>query len=192
MLIKDHVRRHKRNIFSIFYNIKVFCVFALESPHQGDSTEYTQYIIFNIEQKENRAKLSYICSDRIFPKGLKNEFETAMVNGPSVFEPLKFYCIIIFIVIVVVFILFILCFLASCGDSLIGSLDANQTAKGMFQTIAETSAEGRDPVKLVFITCRSKAAHLPHYCFCVCLPVVCYQELATCTAAQFLTVMFCN
>ena len=28
-----------------------------------------------------------------FPKGLKNEFETAMVNEPSVFEPLKFYCI---------------------------------------------------------------------------------------------------
>ena len=25
--------------------------------------------------------------------GLKNEFETAVVNEPSVFEPLKFYCI---------------------------------------------------------------------------------------------------
>ena len=24
--------------------------------------------------------------------GLKNEFETAVVNEPSVFEPLKFYC----------------------------------------------------------------------------------------------------
>ena len=28
-----------------------------------------------------------------FSKGLKNEFETAVVNEPSVFEPLKFYCI---------------------------------------------------------------------------------------------------
>ena len=28
-----------------------------------------------------------------FSKGLKNEFETAMVNKPLVFEPLKFYCI---------------------------------------------------------------------------------------------------
>ena len=27
-----------------------------------------------------------------FSKGLKNEFETALVNEPSVFEPLKFYC----------------------------------------------------------------------------------------------------
>ena len=26
-------------------------------------------------------------------KGLKNEFETAVVNEPLVFEPLKFYCI---------------------------------------------------------------------------------------------------
>ena len=28
----------------------------------------------------------------VFPYGLKNEFETAVVNEPSVFEPLKFYC----------------------------------------------------------------------------------------------------
>ena len=28
-----------------------------------------------------------------FSKGLKNEFETAVVKEPSVFEPLKFYCI---------------------------------------------------------------------------------------------------
>ena len=30
---------------------------------------------------------------RFFPKGLKNEFETAEVNESLVFEPLKFYCI---------------------------------------------------------------------------------------------------
>ena len=29
----------------------------------------------------------------IFSEGLKNEFETAMVNEPSMFEPLKVYCI---------------------------------------------------------------------------------------------------
>ena len=28
----------------------------------------------------------------IISKGLKNEFETAVVNEPSEFEPLKFYC----------------------------------------------------------------------------------------------------
>ena len=30
-------------------------------------------------------------------KGLKNEFETAVVNEPSVFETLKFYCITILV-----------------------------------------------------------------------------------------------
>ena len=66
-------------------------MFPLELPHQGDSNEYKQYTIFNIE-KENRPKLSKICSDGIFLKGLENEFETAIVNEPSLFEPLKFNC----------------------------------------------------------------------------------------------------
>ena len=72
--------------------MKVCCVFSLESPHRGDSNEYTQYTICNIK-KENHPKSSKICSYGIFSKGLKNEFETAVVNEPSVFEPLKFYCI---------------------------------------------------------------------------------------------------
>ena len=33
--------RHKRAIFSIFFNMKVCCVFSLESPHRGGSNEYT-------------------------------------------------------------------------------------------------------------------------------------------------------
>ena len=32
-------------------NMKICCVFSLESPHQGDSNEYTQYTIFNIKKK---------------------------------------------------------------------------------------------------------------------------------------------
>ena len=51
----------------------------------------TQNIPFFIIKK-NIAKLSQICNYRICSKGLKNEFETAVVNEPSVFEPLKFYC----------------------------------------------------------------------------------------------------
>ena len=31
--------------------MEVFCLFSLESPHRGDSTEYTQYTIFNIKRK---------------------------------------------------------------------------------------------------------------------------------------------
>ena len=35
------------DIFSIFVNMKVCCVFSLELPHQGDANEYTQYTIFS-------------------------------------------------------------------------------------------------------------------------------------------------
>ena len=65
----------------------VYSVFSLESLQRGDSNEYTQY---NISQykKENNHKLSLICNYGNFSKGLK----PAVVNEPSVFEPLKFYC----------------------------------------------------------------------------------------------------
>ena len=43
--------------------------------------------------KTNHPKLSKICNYEISSKGPKNEFETAVVNEPSVFEPLKFNCI---------------------------------------------------------------------------------------------------
>ena len=65
-------------------------MFSLESPHRGNLNEYIQYTIFNI--KENQLKSSQICNYCILSKGLRNEFETAMVKEPSVFEPLKFYC----------------------------------------------------------------------------------------------------
>ena len=39
------------SIFSIFLNMKVCCVFSLESPHRGDSNEYTHYTLFNIKKK---------------------------------------------------------------------------------------------------------------------------------------------
>ena len=42
---------HNRDIFSIFFNMKVYCVFSLELPHRGDSNVYTQYIIFVIKTK---------------------------------------------------------------------------------------------------------------------------------------------
>ena len=42
---------HRRDVFSIFFNITVWCVFSLESPHRGDSKGYTQYTIFNIKKQ---------------------------------------------------------------------------------------------------------------------------------------------
>ena len=57
----------------------------------GDSYEYTQYTIFNIKKK---ITLNYPKSAALgfFSKGPKIDSKTAVVNEPSVFEPLKFYC----------------------------------------------------------------------------------------------------
>ena len=84
MLIKAPGRRHNRDAFSIFFNMKVCCVFSLESPHRGDSNEYAQYTILNMKTKvtQNYPKSAAM---GFFSKGPKNEFETAVVNEPSVF-----------------------------------------------------------------------------------------------------------
>ena len=68
---------------------------SLESPHRGDSNEYTEYTIYNIKKKIilNDPKSAAM---GFFSKGLKNGFETAVVDEPSVFEPSKFYCITLF------------------------------------------------------------------------------------------------
>ena len=65
---------------------------SLESPRRGDSNEYTKYTISGYK-KGNQPKLNQICNYGICSKGPKNEFQIAMINEPSVFEPLKFYCI---------------------------------------------------------------------------------------------------
>ena len=69
----------------------ICCLFSLESPHRGDSNEYTKSTIFNIKKL---ITLNYPRSAAMFfSKGLKHEFETAIVNKPSVFEALKVCCI---------------------------------------------------------------------------------------------------
>ena len=73
--------------------MKVCCEFSLESRPRGDSYECTQYLCQI--KKENYPKLSYICSFGIVSKGLNDECETAVVNGPLVFQPQKFYCILV-------------------------------------------------------------------------------------------------
>ena len=67
-------------------------MFSLESPHRGDSTENTQYTIFNMNNK-NTLNYPKSAAKGFFSKGPRNEFERAVVNEPSVFEQLKFYCI---------------------------------------------------------------------------------------------------
>ena len=41
------------DIFLIFFNMKVYCVFSLESPRRGDSNENTQHTIFNRKRKSS-------------------------------------------------------------------------------------------------------------------------------------------
>ena len=69
--------------------MKIYCVFSLESPHQDDYNEYSQYTIYNVNKKNT---LNY---PRSAAKGLKNEFVTALAKEQTLFEPLKFYCIVL-------------------------------------------------------------------------------------------------
>ena len=62
-------------------------MFSLESPLRGDSNEYTQSSIFNIKKKITKS--SKICSHGICFKGLENQFVSAVVNEPLLFESLK-------------------------------------------------------------------------------------------------------
>ena len=66
-------------------------MFSLELPHRGDTNEYTQYTIFNINTI-NHLNYPKSAAMGFFSKRLKNEFETATVNKSSVLKPLKFYC----------------------------------------------------------------------------------------------------
>ena len=50
MLIIVPGQRHNRDHIFDFFNMKVCCVFSLESPYRGDSNEYTQYTIFNMKK----------------------------------------------------------------------------------------------------------------------------------------------
>ena len=49
ILLQD--RRHNKDIFSSFSNMKICCVFSFELPLRGNSNEYTQHIIINIKRK---------------------------------------------------------------------------------------------------------------------------------------------
>ena len=58
------------DVFLIFFNMRICCMFSRESPHRGDSNEYTQYTIFNINTK---VILNYPKSAamRYFPRHLR-------------------------------------------------------------------------------------------------------------------------
>ena len=69
----------------------VCCVFTLELPQRGDSNEYTQYTNFNMNKK-NTLNYPKSAAMGFFPRDSRMSSKTAVVNEPSVFEPLKFCC----------------------------------------------------------------------------------------------------
>ena len=55
------------DICLIFFDMKVCCVFSLESPHRDDSNENTQYTIFNINKK-NTLNYPKSAAEGFFPR----------------------------------------------------------------------------------------------------------------------------
>ena len=53
----------------------------------------THNIPFSIYKKEKHLNCPKSAAMGFFSKGLKNAFQTDVVNEPSVFKPLKVYCI---------------------------------------------------------------------------------------------------
>ena len=66
-------------------------MFSLELAHRVDSNENSQYTIFNLKKMKITQNYPFL-QPGDFSKRLKNEFETAVVNEPSLLGPLKFYC----------------------------------------------------------------------------------------------------
>ena len=68
------------------------CVSSLEAPHPVILIVHT---IYHFQDKRKKITLNHSNSAAMgfSSKGLKNEFEIAMVNEQSVFKPLKVFCI---------------------------------------------------------------------------------------------------
>ena len=66
-------------------------MFSLESPHRGDSNENIKHTII-IDIKKISINYSKYAAIRYFLRDSRTKFKTAVVNEPSVFEPLKVYC----------------------------------------------------------------------------------------------------
>ena len=82
-------RRHNRDIFWIFFNMRVCCVFSLEPPDRGDSNEYTIYS-FQYKKENHPNYLKLQLPD--FSQGTQGHVRNSRGNEPSGLKPLKFYC----------------------------------------------------------------------------------------------------
>ena len=72
--------------FFIFFNMKVCCVFSLESPHRGDSNEYTQYTISNMNKKNtlNIQNLQLWAFFQRTQEGVRNSRGKQAISGRAI------------------------------------------------------------------------------------------------------------
>ena len=77
--------RDNGGIFSSFSNMKVWCVFSLESPHQGDSNKNTQHTIVNIKKEitQNYPEYNNVCSYGIFLLGTQEQAGNSHGKGAT-------------------------------------------------------------------------------------------------------------
>ena len=75
---------HNRDIFLIFFNMKVCCMFSLESPHGGIHIIMNTYNIPFLNTKK-KITLNYPKSAAMgfFPNGPMNKFETMIQSKPT-------------------------------------------------------------------------------------------------------------
>ena len=86
MLIIAPGQEAKQGYLSIFLSMKVCCVISLESPHRGDSNEYTQYTIFIINTKItiNYPKSAGIRFLRGTQERVRNSREKRVISGRAI------------------------------------------------------------------------------------------------------------
>ena len=95
----DSSRKHiLREIFLFYYEI-ICCVYSLQSPHRGDSNEYTPHTIILLKIENMSINYRHLLPDlvpRLYLSGSNYPTLEQMPMVPEMFEPLKFDCIFIF------------------------------------------------------------------------------------------------
>ena len=91
----DSSRTHILRKIFIFYDEIVCCVYSLESPHRGDSNEYTQHTIILLKIENFFINYRHLLPDLV-PWlnliGSNNPSLEQISMVPKMFEPLKFDC----------------------------------------------------------------------------------------------------
>ena len=81
MSVNHRARTGGKIEISLFFNMKVYCVFSLESPHPEHKIYHFQY-----KKRKSPTIISNMQLRDFFSKGIKNEFKTPVVTESSEFD----------------------------------------------------------------------------------------------------------